>query len=61
MAALADTNILVYHFDHRFPETRRIATEVLRRGILEDSGRVPRQPIVESIAAAGGCGKGLTG
>lgn len=51
MAALIDTNILVYRFDKRFPEKRRIATELLRRGIAEDSIRVPHQAIVEFVAA----------
>ncbi len=51
MAALVDTNILVYRFDGRFPEKRKIATEILRRGIAEDSVRVPHQAIVEFIAA----------
>ena len=51
MAALVDTNILVYRFDSRFPEKQKIATEILRRGIAEDSVRVPHQAIVEFIAA----------
>ena len=51
VAALVDTNILVYRFDKRFPEKQRIATDILRRGILEDSVRVPHQAIVEFIAA----------
>lgn len=51
MAALVDTNILIYRFDGRFPEKQRIATEILRRGILEDSIRVPHQAIVEFVAA----------
>jgi len=51
VAALVDTNILVYRFDNRFPEKRKIATELLRRGIAEDSVRVPHQAIVEFIAA----------
>lgn len=51
MAALVDTNVLVYRFDYRFPDKRRIATDVLRRGILEDSVRVPYQAIVEFVAA----------
>jgi predicted nucleic acid-binding protein len=50
VAALVDTNVLVYRFDHRFPDKRRIATEVLRRGIQEDSVRVPYQAIVEFVA-----------
>lgn len=51
MAALVDTNILVYRFDSRFPEKQRIATEILRRGIVEDSVRVPHQAILEFVAA----------
>ena len=50
MAALIDTNILVYRFDDRFPEKQRIADEVLRRGIEEDSVRVPHQAVVEFVA-----------
>lgn len=52
MAALVDTNVLVYRFDNRFIRKQEIATEILRRGILEDSVRVPHQAIVEFIAAA---------
>lgn len=51
MAALIDTNILVYRFDNRFPEKQKVATAILRRGILENSVRVPHQAIVEFIAA----------
>jgi len=51
VAALIDTNILVYRFDRRFPEKQRKATALLRRGIVEDSVRVPHQAIVEFIAA----------
>jgi predicted nucleic acid-binding protein len=50
VAALVDTNILVYSFDPRFPEKRRIATALLRRGILEDSVRLPHQALVEFMA-----------
>jgi predicted nucleic acid-binding protein len=51
VAALVDTNILVYRFDSRFPEKQEIATDILRRGIAKDSVRVPHQAIVEFIAA----------
>lgn len=51
MPALIDTNILVYRFDGRFPAKQRVATELLRRGITEDSIRVPHQAIVEFVAA----------
>lgn len=49
--ALVDTHILVYPFDPRFPRKRAIAADLLRRGIAEDSGRVPHQAIVEFVAA----------
>ena len=45
VVALVDTNILVYRFDVRFPNKQRIALELLRRGIVEDSIRVPDQAI----------------
>jgi predicted nucleic acid-binding protein len=51
VAALVDTNILVYRFDNRFPEKQQIATELLRRGIVENSVRLPHQVIVEFVAA----------
>lgn len=51
MASLVDTNILVYRFDSRFAEKQKIATRILRRGILDDSVRVPHQAIVEFVAA----------
>ncbi len=51
MAALIDTSILVYRFDSRFAEKQKIATEILRQGILADSARVPHQAIVEFMAA----------
>jgi len=52
VAALVDTNILVYRFDDRFPEKQTIATQILRRGIVEDYVRIPHQAVVEFIAAA---------
>ena len=51
MAALVDTNVLVYRFDGRFPDKQKRATEILRRGIIEDSVRLPHQAIVEFVAA----------
>jgi predicted nucleic acid-binding protein len=51
VAALADTNVLVYRFDPRFPEKQAIATDLLRRGIADNSLRVPHQAIVEFVAA----------
>lgn len=49
--ALVDTNILVYRFDPRFPEKQARATLVLRRGLRDDTARIPHQAIVEFIAA----------
>jgi predicted nucleic acid-binding protein len=51
VAALVDTNILVYRFDNRFPDKQRRATALLRRGIADDSVRVPHQAIIEFVAA----------
>jgi predicted nucleic acid-binding protein len=50
VAALVDTNVLVYRFDSRFAAKQKIATEILRRGIVEDSVRLPHQAIVEFVA-----------
>ena len=50
MAALVDTNVLVYRFDPRFPDKQKVSTELLRKGILEDSIRVSHQAIVEFVA-----------
>ena len=41
----------MYRYDPRFPEKRRRATELLRRGIEADTVRVPHQAIVEFVAA----------
>lgn len=51
MAALIDTNVLVYRFDARFPEKQARAVELLREGIRQDSVRVAHQCIVELVAA----------
>jgi len=51
VAALADTNILVYRFDGRFPQKQRRAIDVLRRGIADDSIRIAHQAVVEFVAA----------
>ncbi len=50
VAALVDTNVLVYRFDYRYPHKQRIATELLRRGNAEDWARLPHQVLVEFIA-----------
>ncbi len=51
MAALVDTNVLVYRFDPRQPAKQRRATEILRTGIEGDSLLLSHQAIVEFVAA----------
>lgn len=50
VAALVDTNVLVYRFDPRFPEKQAAATEVLRRGLLDDTLRLCHQAVLEFVA-----------
>ena len=50
MAALVDTNVLVYRFDYRFPQKQRIAADLLRQGIADDSLRLPHQALLEFVA-----------
>ena len=50
MAALVDTNILVYVFDPADRRKQRIASELLDRGLQEDTIRVPHQAVVEFVA-----------
>ena len=51
MPALVDTNVLVYRFDPRFPRKQEVATELLRRGLVEGQVRIPHQAVVEFVAA----------
>ena len=51
MAALVDTNILVYRFDTRFPEKQAVADRLLRDGVARDTLRVAHQAVVEFVAA----------
>lgn len=51
MAALIDTNILVYRYDARFPDKQQIATATLRRGVAAGSLRLPHQAVIEFVAA----------
>ncbi|MDP2054491.1 MAG: PIN domain-containing protein [Acidobacteriota bacterium] len=51
MAALIDTNILVYRFDPRYPAKQAKATALLKAGIANDSIRVPHQALLEFVAA----------
>ena len=51
MAALVDTNVLVYRFDPRFPEKQQAAADVLRVGIADGSLYLAHQAIVEFLPA----------
>lgn len=51
MPSLVDTNILVYRFDHRFPEKQRVATDLLRAGIADGTVWLPHQAVVEFFPA----------
>jgi predicted nucleic acid-binding protein len=51
VAALADTNVLVYRFDSRYPEKQRRASKVLRAGIEDGSLVIAHQSIIEFVAA----------
>ncbi len=48
---LIDTNVLVYRYDSRFPNKQRIATDILRNGIVSGHARIAHQSIVEFVAA----------
>jgi predicted nucleic acid-binding protein len=50
VAALIDTNILVYRFDPRFPEKQKITSRLLRDGLTKDSIRIPHQALLEFMA-----------
>lgn len=50
MAALVDTNILVYRFDPRDLRKQKIAREVVRSGMIDGSIRVAHQAFVEFYA-----------
>lgn len=52
MARLIDTNILVYRIDPRDRFKQRIAQELLREGLLENSVVLPHQAVIEFVAAA---------
>jgi predicted nucleic acid-binding protein len=51
VAALVDTNVLVYRFDSRFPQKQATATAWLRKALAHDGARIPHQALVEFVAA----------
>lgn len=56
---LIDTNILVYRYDHRFPDKQEAAIEFLRQGIQDGCLRIPHQAIIEFVAAVTRSSKGV--
>jgi len=50
VAALIDTNILVYRFDSRYPAKQKIVSELLRAGARDGSLRIPHQALLEFVA-----------
>jgi predicted nucleic acid-binding protein len=51
VAALVDTNVLVYRHDPRFPEKQRRASELLRTGLEREDIQLSHQALVEFVAA----------
>ena len=51
MAALVDTNILVYRVDRRDPAKQRVAIDLIRRGLADGSLLIPHQALIEFVAA----------
>jgi predicted nucleic acid-binding protein len=51
VAALVDTNILVYRYDPRYPEKRARALSLLRSGIEDGSLWISHQAVSEFMAA----------
>jgi predicted nucleic acid-binding protein len=60
VAALVDTNVLVYRVDSGDVRKQKIATEILRRGLADQSIRIPLQAIVEFYAAVTRSRRGFT-
>jgi predicted nucleic acid-binding protein len=50
VASLADTNILVYCFDHRYPAKLEVAREWMERGMVDGSVKIAHQSILEFVA-----------
>lgn len=51
MAALVDTNVLVYRFDPRVPEKQERATRLLETAVQPGALSLPHQALVEFVAA----------
>jgi predicted nucleic acid-binding protein len=48
---LVDTNVLVYVFDHRYPQKQQAAADFLLRGSSGTEIHLPHQTVVEFFAA----------
>jgi predicted nucleic acid-binding protein len=59
VAFLVDTNVLVYRFDARLPEKKRIATNLLREGLHDGTARLPHQALVEFVTVVTRSGRGI--
>lgn len=53
MAALADTNLLVYRHDWRYPEKQRLAIDLLRDGAAAGAIVLAHQAVVEFVSVVG--------
>ena len=51
MAALIDTNVLIYAFDPRTPWKQATAKRILRDGLADEDLLLPHQAVVEFVAA----------
>ena len=51
MAALVDSNILVYCFDDRFPDKQQAARRLMRAGLETGALRLSHQSLLEFVAA----------
>jgi predicted nucleic acid-binding protein len=51
VAALVDSNVLVYCFDERFPDKQQIARRLMRAGLETGDLRLSHQSLLEFVAA----------
>src|SRR5690348_1844010 len=49
---LVDTNVIVYRYDNRFPKKQAIARDLLRKGVVDGTIRIPHQAVMEFVAIA---------
>jgi predicted nucleic acid-binding protein len=56
--SLADTNILVYACDPRFPAKREVARRLLRQGIVKSTIVIAHQSLIEFVSAVTRPGRG---